>query len=186
MEEQEVQDLVSSIPKLQQVPDAAAFAEPDYWLWGGVAAGVLLLLFAVVWFLRRSRRAVVLPPLPSPAEQAVALLQALAVELPPLGACGVRVSLILRNFLAGETQDPALFETHEEFSRRLDSLSGVPESCRLTTLRLLDDLAALKYAPHQEDSPTKARHLIDEALVLVADIEAARREQPEEKEPVSV
>ena len=186
MEEQEVQDLVSSIPKLQQVPDAAAFAEPDYWLWGGVAAGVVLVVAAVVWWLRRRHRAEVVPPLPSPAEQAVALLQDLAAELPPLGVCGVRISLILRNFLAGETQDPALFETHEEFSRRWDSLAGVPESCRLTTLRLLDDLAALKYAPQQKDSPVRARRLIDEALVLVADIEAARRDLPEEEEAVSV
>lgn len=173
----EVHQLVDEIPALKAVPEPTAFTEPDYVLWGSLAAGLSALIAAVLFFLRRrghSRE--LLPPVPSPAEQAVVHLRALAEELPPLGRCGVRISLILRDFLAGETQDPALFETHEEFTRRLDSLSGVPERCRVSTHRLLDELASLKYA-QQTDSPTQARRLIDEALALVSAIDAARQEE---------
>lgn len=169
------------IPALEPDIPAAQFAETPLWPYlvaGAVAllAGALLL----VWLLlRRRQRRLPLPK--TPVEVALETLAAIGEELPALRECSLRVSLALRTFLAGQMQDPALFETHEEFSRRMDSLAAVPAACREKTARLLDELAQMKYTPQQQTDPLRSRAMVEEAQQLVNDISEARAREAAEK-----
>ena len=98
--------------------------------------------------------------------------------------CSLRLSMILRSFLAGQTQDSALYETHEEFSQRIDSLASVPMSCQLETRDMLEMLAEFKYAGAMEHDPTRAHTLIEQARELVCRISKAYLEEQKKKEEV--
>lgn len=172
---QEPHSIITAIPELENEPSADVFVQSSSFVI--LAVGVLLLVIlvgvAVIWWVRRSRRAQQAPP--SPLDTALAHLRDLEQQLPPLRECGLQVSLIIRRFLQGEVQDPALFETHEEFSRRLDSLASVPEVCRNDTRLLLERLADLKYAGISDQDPVQARALIEQAAALLRRIQEARR-----------
>ncbi len=145
-------------------------------LWGLIILLVLIVAL-VVWLVLRSRkRRATLPPL-TPRQLAERALDRLAEQLPPLRESSLRLSMILRTFLTGQTQDPALFETHEEFSRRMDALSTVPRSCQYATRDLLERLAEQKYAGSSDHDPQKVRVLIEETRTLLADITRAQAEE---------
>lgn len=59
----------------------------------------------------------------------------------------IKVSMILRRYLAKSMKEPALFETHEEFIARHDGLRDLPEAVRSETGAFFSKLAAIKYAP---------------------------------------
>lgn len=170
------------IPALEPDIPAAQFAETP--LWPYLAAGAVALLagaLLLVWLLRRRKR-IVTPP-KTPMEVALENLSAIGEELPALRECSLRVSMALRTFLAGQMQDSALFETHEEFSRRMDSLAAVPADCREKTARLLDELAQMKYTPQQQTDPLRSRGMVEEAQQLVHEItEAQQREAAAKQE----
>lgn len=171
--------ILTAIPELEQDIPAEQFMTQNFWIpvaWGiGIAlllAGAALLL----WYRRRRRS---LPTPPSQEEIALKALGELESQLPPMRECSLRLSLILRRFLAGQTQDPALYETHEEFSQRMDSLSSVPEECQYDTRYLLEGLADLKYAGAGLDDPPHARALIEQARSLITRITSAQQREAE-------
>lgn len=168
---QESPSIVSAIPELE------GEAEPALYLSGGgytllscvCVALALLAALGVIWWIRRSKRALAAEP--DPLTVAQAQLRELEAALPPLRECGLQVSLIIRRYLQGAVQDPALYETHEEFSRRLDALVTVPEECRYDTRYLLERLADLKYAGTAEQDPAQARSIIEQASALLRRIQ---------------
>lgn len=169
-------DIINAIPELEGDIPAARFMETAFWipmLWGLGIAIVLAGIFLLVWRWRRK------PVLPPPTQESIALkaLNSLEQELPPLRECSLRLSLILRSFLTGETQDPTLFETHEEFSQRPDALSKVPEAFQYDTRFLLEGLADLKYCGNTDQDPVRARSFIEQARSLISNIAAAQRQQ---------
>lgn len=168
---QDPQTLISAIPELESEPDPSQFMQGGSSTLLVCAFIVLVLLVAagVLWWIRRCKRN--LPPPPTPLEIALAHLRELEQQLPPLRECGLRVSLIIRQFLQGTVQDPALYETHEEFSRRIDALVSVPEECRYDTRFLLEQLAELKYAGSQEQNPEQARRIVEQASALLRRIQ---------------
>lgn len=163
----EAAPLVNSIPELESEVPAEQFLQSgvfDLVAWGIVALVIAAALVALWWVRRRARA---LPPEPTPLETALADLGHLEQSLPPLRECGLQVSMIIRRYLQGSMQDPALYETHEEFSRRLDSLAAVPEECRYDTRYLLEQLADLKYADLRDQDPVQARSLIEQSRALL-------------------
>lgn len=116
------------------------------WVIGGV---LLLLLLLVVFAIFKSRK-------PAAGADAEALRRAAYLEagtaLAKIQAASpreaaVQTSLIIRRYLSIAVGDPALFETHEEFISRRDSLSKLSPDAREACGRGFDHLAALKYAP---------------------------------------
>lgn len=177
---QEPASIISAIPELESEAAAEQFltgGEYTLLAWCGVALAALLAL-GVIWWIRRSKRAEAAEP--SPLEVAQAQLRELGEQLPPLRECGLRVSLIIRRYLQGTVQDPALYETHEEFSRRLDALGSVPEECRYATRELLERLADLKYAGTAEQDPAQARRLIEQASALLHRIQEIQQQNAAE------
>lgn len=171
----EEQTIVSAIPELETEVPPTQFMGDDTFIILAWALVLLVALAAVgfILWLRRHRRK--LPAPPTPLQVALEHLQRVEKALPPLKECSLQVSLIVREYLQQRAQDPALFETHEEFSKRLDSLSSVPEECRYDTRYLLEKLADMKYAGHHEQDPVQVRTIIEQARALLRRIHEAQQ-----------
>lgn len=82
-------------------------------------------------------------------------------------------SLVLRRYLATVAGDPALFETHEEFIARRDSLARLQEAARVHVAEGFVRLAALKY---DRQPPTgDPAVVIDDARALLTTLDRALR-----------
>lgn len=158
--------LVDEIPQLEKNIPAEQFATTPTWLVILCIAGALLLLcgMGMWWYWRRKHKPQPLPP--SPLAICTTKLDELEAKLPPMRECSICLSLIIREFLAGQAQDTSLFETHEEFSQRIDSLTTLPTSCRLETQELLNSLAELKYTGHTENNASLAQAYIEQTRRL--------------------
>lgn len=133
-------------------------------LWLLLAAVVFLVFLA--WFLSRRRKSVAdLAALRREAYQrAKKALDTLTG--PNAREAAVSSSLILRRFLADTVNDPSLFETHEEFISRQDSLKKLTPPARDAAAAAFTRLARLKYAPEiPSDDPAsvvrEARELLE-------------------------
>ena len=167
-------NILDKIPQLEPDIPADGFAQAvfmQYLLWGGIAALVVLGLVAwlVVHIIRKRRAAQATPP-PTHEQVALAALSRVEDDMPAIRECSLRVSLILRTFLEGQAHDSSLYETHEEFTQRMDSLSGVPLSCQNETRDLFDDLVRYKYAGNADGSQDQVRGLTGRARELVSRI----------------
>lgn len=167
-------DILQAIPVLEQDIPADQFLVNDFWIplvW--VSAVLVPLAVLAAWWLNTHRRRQVVAGI-TPQQEALAALAELETQLPPMRECALRLSLILRAYLAGQTQDPALYETHEEFSQRMDSLAHVPASCQCATRELLEHLAEFKYAGETTHDATHAHSLVETARNLINRIETAQ------------
>lgn len=175
-------DILQAIPTLEKDIPADQFLVQDFWVPLAWVCAVLLPLAALAawWLYRRNKRQAA--PGITPLQEALNALTELDAQLPPMRECALRLSMILRSFLAGQTQDPALYETHEEFSQRMDSLANVPAGCQLETRDLLEHLAEFKYAGAAEHDTTRAHSLIERARELVSRISIAQQEAARQKE----
>ena len=166
--------LLQSIPTLDDAPTAEQMEQTQAWgmfLW--ISGGIILAIgCAVVIILRRKKRE--LPPAPTPEETALRSIEALRTAPIGLRECCLELSMILRRYLSGSTQDPALYETHEEFSQRMDALSGIPAECQFNTRKLLESLAEYKYAGEQPNAPELAASLMQSATELISAIRDAQ------------
>ena len=178
-------DILQAIPVLENDIPADQFLVQDFWVPLGWACAVLIPLAVLTawWMFRRRKRTTVSGI--TPLQEALNELKELDAQLPPMRECALRLSMILRSFLAGQAQDPALYETHEDFSQRMDSLSNVPLSCQLETRDLLEHLAEFKYAGETESNATRAHGLIEAARALVARIDTAQQQEQKNKQEVN-
>lgn len=162
-------DILQAIPTLEKDISAAGFAAQSLGqllLIIGVAAALIIGL--IVWLILRRRKKTAAPP--GLLESALTALHELEQASPPLRECSLRASMILRTYLAGKTLDPALYETHEEFSRRMDSLSSVPAACREQTRELLEMLAQYKYAGGDQQDPLQVNAMVTRTRELLHSI----------------
>lgn len=175
-------DILQAIPTLEKDIPAEQFMVQEFWeplAW--TCAVILPLAVLAAWWLYRRRNKKEAAAI-TPMQEALAALSELHEETPPMRECSLRLSLILRSYLAGQTQDSSLFETHEEFSQRMDSLSGVPKSCQQETRDLLDYLADFKYSGNTMKDDGLANRLIAQARELVCRINEAQAAEAREKE----
>ncbi len=77
----------------------------------------------------------------------------------------VLTSLILRKYLSSAANDPALFETHEEFISRHDGLKAFTPDARQAAEAAFARLASLKYAASVPD--TAPLLVVDECRLLL-------------------
>ncbi len=125
------------------------------WPWFVGAAALFLLAAAItvlIVLLVRSRR----PDTDRHAARAAAYREALGGLAPdgPADArdAAIRSSLVLRRYLSVAASDPALFETHEEFVSRHNSLSALKPEIREAAGAGFNNLAAMKYGPSSPDA----------------------------------
>lgn len=121
---------------------------PDHGLWPWVVAAVcaVLVILALVFLLKKRKERLDPRAIRNAAfDEASTALAAIDSETPRDAA--VRASLVLRRYLSSAARDPALFETHEEFIGRRDSLKELTADARTAAESGFTRLAALKYAP---------------------------------------
>lgn len=161
-----VPNILEAIPELEKdipVESFAAQSLGQLLLIAGIVVAIIIGLVVLLICRRRKK----LPPPPGLLDNAMAALGTLEQDAPPLRECSLRVSMILRTYLAGQTHDPALYETHEEFSRRMDSLAAVPAACREQTRELLESLAEYKYAGGEKQDPLQVNAMVTQARDLL-------------------
>lgn len=122
-----------------------------------LAVIALVVAAAAVWIAVRHRRRAAAKPgavRNQAYREALAAFETVTTNLPR--AAAVQVSLILRRYLAVAAGDPSLFETHEEFVSRADSLRDLTDEVRRACQDGFSRLAAIKYAPAEESTATTA------------------------------
>lgn len=131
-------------------PDALV---PSIGLWPWWVGGGLLLLAAVILLVVFRKRPSVIDPAAARNAAFKEALDALAATRAN-GAreAAVQCSLILRRYLSTAAGDPALFETHEEFVARHDSLRALSAPAREAAAAGFSRLASLKYSPDVPDA----------------------------------
>lgn len=170
-------NLLEAIPTLEADIPAEALEGISPILWGSCIGGLLLLAAVGLWLLLRLRRTRRQQTAPDPLQSTLSELENMEQELPALRPCSLKLSLLLRGYLAGSAQDTALYETQEEFTQRMDALAGVPDTVRPETRTLLDELASYKYAGDTSTDSLLSQALITRTRDLIIRLDEARREQ---------
>ncbi|MGA0853358.1 MAG: hypothetical protein ACO3RK_00920 [Luteolibacter sp.] len=139
------------------------------WLW--IIVGAVILLAVMAWLIHQRRKNANDPAKIRIAafNEAIAALDAVTQHDPH--AAALESSMILRKFLSITAEDPALFETHEEFISRHDALQKIPESTRSEITKIFSQLAAMKYSPN--DANVSAEVIINESRQLLQSLHAA-------------
>jgi hypothetical protein len=154
-------------------PDAL-LSQPALPLWLILIGGLLLAaLLALVLFFALRRK----PGLDALAarREALRLADRALAEAKPSDAreAATLASLVLRRYLATVAGDPALFETHEEFIARRDSLARFPETARAHAADGFARLAALKY--DRQPPAGDPAVVLDDARALLTTLDRALR-----------
>lgn len=153
MEESEKSfELVESRDAIDLVPSW----EPQAW-WYFTAAAVVFGTVLLVLLMRRKKS--LADPGKEKREAYIGAISDFAQTVPgDLRQTAVRVSEILRRYLAKSMRESALYETHEEFVARHDALKDLPEDVRQEIAVFFAKLAELKYAPEPPDSEPAPIH----------------------------
>lgn len=167
-------ELLQCIPELEPEVAPERLEEPESPTALILAAVVLVVLAAAGLIYIKRKRKPAAEPEESPEETALNSLQALYAAQPDIRECSLQLSMILRRYLTGATQDPALFETHEEFSSRLNALASIPADCQYATRVLLEKLSEMKYAGMTGTQPERVQALIEETREAVLHIHEAK------------
>lgn len=140
---------------LEPAPPVSLLPDSGLWPWF-LAGGILLVIGIAIMIFVRTRKQTMDPHAARKAAfaEASTALQNSAPENARDAA--IQSSLILRKYLAVAAADPALYETHEEFISRHDSLSALSPAARAAAESGFTALAALKYAPEIPDAAPAA------------------------------
>lgn len=141
-------ELVDPSPPESLIPEPAV----SLWWIGAAAVGVLAMALLLWMLLRRSNQG------ENPATIREAAFKEAGASLAEITTSDFRLaaiqcSLVLRHYLAKACGDPALFETHEEFVSRHDSLKDLSEDARSAAKSGFDRLVVLKYSPQPPQVP---------------------------------
>lgn len=166
--------LLQCIPTLEKEPPAESLREEGYALVIIITAVVVLSAVAAAIILHLTLRKRKLPPPPTAEELAYREIEELQAQAPTMRECCQGLSLILRRYLSGSTQDPALYETQEEFRQRMDALTCIPAECQFRTRKHLDTLAEYKYAGEQPGTPQLISSLMQETGAIITAIAEAQ------------
>lgn len=140
---------------------------------------VVILILVAGLLIRHLRRPKLITP-PTQAEMALGELRALQEKVgnepqTSLREIAIASSLILRRYLTGETQDPTLYETQQEFNKRTSALSSLPANIQEPTRNFIDELALFKYEPLTSANNSRSHAIIKQATELITQIEQSKQ-----------
>jgi hypothetical protein len=163
------------LPKIRDITDPTEFIpEPTtpWWIWSLVATAVLLIVVVTILLIRKHRGKCARRTDLDEARARLVALKERAVNLSP-EEIATKTSIIIRHYLEAAFDDPAIFETKEEFTLRTTALPSLEAETRSAIVHHLQQLSELKYEPHANSTAaiTRANTLIDEAEQLLAHID---------------
>lgn len=173
-------EILESIPVLEEGWPAEALQPggiSPWLLWGGIIATLLIVALVIYGLIRAKQRH---PEGPTAEESALQKLSELSKCKPDTRTCSLELSRILREYLTGATNDPALYETHEEFCQRLNALASIPAEFQYDVRMLLEKSAELKYTGIQEENAELIATLIAETEQTILHIHEARQREAAE------
>lgn len=151
-------------------PTTADALLPGWWLphiliGSSILIALLIIAFLLVRMMKRPR-----PADPRKIREEARLNAATKLEASRTSAttprdAAVLASLALRDYLSIAAEDPALFETHEEFIARRDSLAALNPQTRNAAADGFSKLASLKYAA--QPPAADPRDVIESARTLL-------------------
>lgn len=118
------------------------------WLWIIIGVVLVVLVASLIFWLICHRMKHAKDPAnirEAAFKDAIAALDAIPQNDPHSAA--LESSMILRKYLSITAEDPALFETHEEFVSRHDALQKISQAMRDEVAAIFSRLATIKYAP---------------------------------------
>lgn len=124
----------------------------NFEIWWVFAFGAGIGLLALIIFLWCSRKSKKQPDQTAKLAYQEAMNELSSLEINESKRVAIQVSLIIRRYLAKRLDEPALYETHEEFVSRHDALASFSEDTKLEVSDFFSRLAAMKYGP--DDSET--------------------------------
>ncbi|MGA0845403.1 MAG: DUF4381 family protein [Luteolibacter sp.] len=141
-------------------------ALPRFGLWPWLICLVIPLFGWILWRLWRQKKSQVADPKTIRDQALRDALDEIAAIKPAhdIRQQALDCSQILRRYLATTTQDPAWFETQEEFRARPNALSDFSDAAKHATMDAFDRWAKIKYLPESA------------ALAAAADIISESRE----------
>lgn len=137
------------------LPDGLIPTHSLVWWWAVGVAVVVAGIALVRWLKRRKPAAPDAQKIRQQAWQDADKALAEISSSDPRGTA-VQSSLVVRKYLSIAAQDPALFETHEEFIARHDSLGALTPAARVAASDGFARLAKLKYAPVPPEAEARA------------------------------
>ena len=139
--------------------------------WLLIAIGAALLMTLIAWLIRRHIKRAKDPAniRETAFKDAIAALDAILHHDAHMAA--LESSMILRKYLSITAEDPALFETHEEFVSRHDALQKIPQATRDETAAVFNRLVTLKYAP--DTANANAEKIVSDSRRLLHSLHAA-------------
>lgn len=161
---------------LHDIPDPEPLLpgiEVPLWFWVVLITGVCAAAAFLFFFLRRREQSA--PSDNSVFEEARESLGKLPASHAgrPVSEIAVEASLIMRHYLALALQEPALYETHEEFIMRSDALANLPTGARNRLAPLLNQLAEAKYGPSFTDEQANST-IVNSCLEVLGGLESTR------------
>lgn len=164
------------MPDIRDIADPTPFLpEPStpWWHWAILAFGLLIITSLIIFvFVRKNNPA---NRRKSLLDKARAKLKSLRkdADTTPLHTVATRASIIIRSYLEQAFEDPAIFETNEEFTLRPTALQSLPPDTRTQVTEFLQNTTTLKYSPHQSDTaePQDSAQVIDQAENLISLLE---------------
>lgn len=153
-----------SLDLIAPVPPESLITDPEFpWAW--ILLALLLLTGFIILIIKRKSSATDPLKLRNAAfnEASNELSQ---IQTDDVRTTAVQASLILRKYLSVVADDPALFETHEEFISRQDSLKKLSTQARAAAEAGFTRLASLKYSL---DTPSinETEIIEDSRMILV-------------------
>ena len=119
------------------------------WWWIAIAGFALIFFILLAYFIFRKTKA--FDPTKAKREAYQEALTELEKIDDSLGKDNViLVSLVIRKYLAKSMNEPALYETHEEFIGRHDAIHDLDEELKFKITNYFSELAAMKYGPVEE------------------------------------
>lgn len=145
-----------------------------WWQWALIAIGVVLIIVGLRKLLRTK------PKPPAPVNNLKSALERLSqLDHSELNdtELATEVSLLTRQYLQHQFNNPSLFQTHQEFIRQLDNpemkndLDRIPETARNEIVFYLKVLAEHKYSPNSH-LPTEKEKLIRHTETLLRGVDS--------------
>lgn len=151
-------------------PDAIESLLPGWWLPHLLIGSTILIavLLIAILLIRAKNRPRPVNPAKMREEarlHAVSTLESARSSTQTARDAAMIASMALRDYLARAAEDPALFETHDEFIARHDALASLHENARAAAASGFSRLAEIKYSA--ELPASTASEVIEAARTLL-------------------
>ncbi len=166
------EEIIHDIP--DPTPHLPGVAIP-VWIWALLALGLLAIALLILAAILLRGKGPAVKSIEDVYKISRKQLKALRenVDDSPLAEIATQASFAIRYYLAACLGEPALFETHEEFTLRADALDRLPAGSREHLNPLLEKLAECKYGPSTQDAD-QANALLDQCLEVLQGLESTR------------